>query len=95
MSREGMRIGEVAALEVSDIDFDRGIIRIDKNIPMSSGELEDSAKTESSNCVIELWSTDFVEAVRKMLARRKEEALANGEEPANRLFCEGSGHIVD
>ena len=95
MSREGMRIGEAAALEVPDIDLERGIVKIDKNIPMSSGELSDSAKTESSNRTIEIWSTDFVDAVRKMIIRRKKEAFAQGEEPATRLFCEGSGHVID
>jgi integrase len=95
MSREGMRIGEVCALTVHDIDWERGTILINKNIPAGTGELEDSTKTDASDREIEFWSWDFHRALETMLKRRKVEWLAKGEPAPEALFCESSGHTVD
>ena len=59
MSREGMRIGEAMALTVHDIDWHRGVILINKNVPAGIGRFEDSTKTEPSDREIEFWSADF------------------------------------
>ena len=59
MSREGIRIGEAMALTVHDIDWQRGTILINKNVPAGIGRLEDSTKTEPSDREIEFWSEDF------------------------------------
>ncbi|MBN2243845.1 MAG: site-specific integrase [Acidobacteria bacterium] len=95
MSREGMRIGEACALTVHDIDWARGTILINKNIPSGTGELEDSAKTDASDREMEFWSVDFRRALEAMLKRRRVEWLARGEPAPEALFCERSGHTVN
>jgi integrase len=45
MSRKGMRIGEAMALTDHYIDWERGVILINKNVPAGIGHLEDSTKT--------------------------------------------------
>jgi integrase len=94
MSREGMRIGEAAALLVSDIDFSRGTIQINKNIPAGIGHMEESAKTESSDREIEFWSQNFRYALEAMLTRRREECFAKGASLPDILFSE-FGHSVN
>jgi hypothetical protein len=48
MSREGMRIGEAMVLTVHDIDWERGVILVNKNVPAGICHLEDSTKTEEN-----------------------------------------------
>jgi integrase len=95
MSREGMRIGETMALTVHDIDWSRGTIIIDKNLPAGMLEVEDSAKTDSSDREIEFWSTDLRTALEAMLKRRRVEWMAKGKPAPETLFCEPSGRHVD
>jgi integrase len=75
MSREGMRIGEAMALTVHDIDWQRGTILINKNVPAGIGRLEDSTKPEPSDREIEFWSEDFRLALEAMLKRRRGSAV--------------------
>ena len=95
MSREGMRIGEAMALTVHDIDWQRGIILINKNVPAGIGRLEDSTKTEPSDREIEFWSKDFRLALEAMLKRRRKEWTAKGGPTPEFLFCERSGHMIN
>lgn len=95
MSREGMRIGEAMALTVHDVDGDRGMILINKNVPAGMGHLEDSTKTEPSDREIEFWSEDFKNALESMLKQRRKEWLAKGKPSPEILFCEQSGHMVN
>ena len=81
MSREGIRIGEAMALTVHDIDWQRGVIMINKNVPAGIGRLEDSTKTEPSDREIEFWSKDFRLALEAMLKRRR----GNGPQKAGCL----------
>ena len=95
MSREGMRIGEAMALTIHDIDWGRGTIIINKNLPAGMAEVEDSAKTDASDREIEFWSTDLRTALEAMLKRRRAEWLAKGEPAPETLFCEESGRHID
>ncbi len=95
MSREGMRIGEVVALEMDDIDFGRRTFNINKNVPSGTGELEDSAKTDSGEREDEFWSKECLESIRAMLKRRKAECFRKGETMPRLLFVNRCGHRVD
>lgn len=44
----GMRIGELLALNASDIDYRNGVIRVDKDMDIQTGTLNDTPKTETS-----------------------------------------------
>ena len=95
MSREGMRIGEAMALTIHDIDWNRGVILINKNVPSGIGLLEDSTKTEPSDREIEFWSSDFRLALEAMLKQRRMEWIAKGKSAPEILFCEKSGHLIN
>jgi integrase len=95
MSREGMRIGEVVALEVDDIDFRRRTFNIDKNVPSGTGELENSAKTDSGEREEEFWSQECLEAINSMLKRRKADYFRKGERLPKLLFVNPSGRRID
>jgi integrase len=95
MSREGMRIGEVTALTVDDIDLNSGTFNINKNVPSGTGELEDSAKTDSGEREDEFWSPECLEAIRAMLKRRRIEYFQRGEEVPENLFVEKSGRRIE
>lgn len=95
MSREGMRIGEAVALEVHDVDFKRGRILVNKNVPCGIGQLEDSAKTEASDREIELSSAEFRRALEAMLARRKAAYFAARKKLPKLMFCNEAGGRVD
>jgi integrase len=95
MSREGMRIGEAMALTIHDVDLERGMILINKNVPAGIGHLEDSTKTEPSDREIEFWSSDFRLALESMLKRRRMEWMTKGKPAPETLFCERSGHLVN
>jgi integrase len=95
MSREGMRIGEAMALTIHDIDWQRGTILINKNVPAGIGRLEDSTKTEPSDREIEFWSKDFRLALEAMLKQRQKEWTAKGGPTPEFLFCERSGHMIN
>jgi len=95
MSREGMRIGEAVALTLEDIDLNSGTFNINKNVPSGTGELEDSAKTDSGEREDEFWSRECLEAIRAMLKRRRAECFRRGEEMPESLFAERSGRRIE
>ncbi len=95
MSREGMRIGEAIALLMTDVDFGRGTVLINKNVPTGTGLLEDSAKTDASDREIEFWSADFRTSLEAMVKRRRAEYFARGKPVPEFLFCEASGERID
>jgi len=95
MSREGMRIGEVVPLEVEDVHLGRRTFNIDKNVPSGTGELENSAKTDSGTREEEFWSPECFEAISAMLKRRRSECFRKGEPMPKLLFVNKSGHQID
>jgi integrase len=90
-----MRIGEVVPLRIDDIHFGRRTFNIDKNVPSGTGELEDSAKTDSGAREEEFWSPECFEAISAMLKRRRAECFRKGEPMPKLLFVNKSGHQID
>jgi integrase len=97
MSREGMRIGEVRALEIDDVNSRRNTFNINKNIPsgISGAEVEDSAKTDASEREEEFWSRECSDAISAMLKRRKADYFRKGEPMPRLLFISRFGRRID
>ncbi|NJL58265.1 MAG: site-specific integrase [Desulfobacteraceae bacterium] len=80
--RTGMRLGELLALEWSDIDFNSRFIRVSKSY--RRGHLG-STKTGKIRRVD--MSDELTETLRQLLTRRKREALSEGHgEPIETVF---------
>jgi integrase len=95
MSREGMRIGEVIPMGVSDVNFERRTFNIDKNLPSGTGKLENSAKTDSSEREEEFWSPQCLDAIGAMLKRRRAEHFQKGRRPPKLLFLSKEGYRIN
>ena len=72
----GMRIGELIALEIKDVDFDAGIIRINKTYELNTG-IVGSPKTFDSSREIYM-RPEVAELMRAAVLRSKQIGLANG-----------------
>lgn len=70
----GLRIGEAIALTKADVDLDQRTITVSKTYSVSIDQLEDSAKTETSNRVIPVQDelVKVVEEITDYAARRVE-----------------------
>ena len=85
MARTGVRIGEALGLQWNDIDLDKGIALIRRNIPIH--RQVQRPKTKSSERSLDL-SPELVEALQSLLRRRREEWFAKGEtEMPKWMFC--------
>lgn len=74
LNRTGARIGEVIALEDSDVDFRSGFISINKNLPVGIREEEaGTPKTESSNRDIQM-SPQLAKALQSHIEKRGKSA---------------------
>lgn len=89
--RTGLRIGEIAALKWENIDFQRGIIRIEKTlqrIPIKSAEYKtkiiiDKVKTRASNRIIPM-----SDSVKEWLSNRQLKTKNNFVLSSNEKPCE-------
>lgn len=72
----GMRIGELIALEISDVDFERNVIRINKTYQLNSGVVG-SPKTFDSAREIHM-RPEVVELAKSAVLRSKQISLACG-----------------
>lgn len=86
MSRTGIRIGEARGLRSSDLDYRRGLIRIERNIPVGFRDPVDP-KTVSSNRSVKM-RPELAEALRAHEAERKRAWFAKGEPVPDLLFPE-------
>jgi len=94
----GLRAGELAALEWSDISFDKKTIKISKQIQYLSerGIYEvENAKTESGNRTIPIQST-LVEILKQHKAWQDEEKIKWGTNwvESNKLFTKENGELM-
>jgi len=90
----GLRRGELLALKWSDIDFERGILRVQRQLTWNAGEgyRETTPKTKGSRRSIVL--ADFaLAALRRHKARQAERKLAAGAawQEKNLVFCDTKG----
>lgn len=91
----GMRISEVAALKIQDIDFDRGVIEVrdgkggkDRTIPMMPRLSQ----------TLSLWINNEVaydEKVIKMKTKQKKKLVINKAKSGRKLFLDGTGSDED
>ena len=85
MARTGVRIGEALGLQWQDLDLDKGIALIRRNIPIH--RQVQRTKTKSSERSLDL-SPELVDALRSLFRRRREEWFAKGEpEIPKWVFC--------
>jgi integrase len=85
MARTGVRIGEALGLQWKDLDLDKGIALIRRNIPIH--RQVQPTKTKSSERSLDL-SPELVQALRSLFRRRREEWFAKGEtEIPKWVFC--------
>lgn len=85
MARTGVRIGEALGLQWKDLDLEKGIALIRRNIPIH--RVVQRTKTKSSERSLDL-SPELVQALRSLLRRRREEWFAKGEtEIPKWVFC--------
>jgi integrase len=75
LCRTGLRLGEAFALQDGDLDFTRGILRIER--AFSDGRLEAMPKNVSSIRDVDL-SPALVAVLRRHLVERKKRALRHG-----------------
>lgn len=70
----GLRIGEAIALTKADVDLRQRTITVSKTYSVSIDQLEDSAKTETSNRVVPMQDelAKVVDAIRVYVAKRAE-----------------------
>lgn len=85
LSRTGMRIGEALALEWSDINWHDSQIRVNRNIPSGTGQVESSTKTDAGARRVDM-SQELEGALRGLKARRAAEGLKIGRGRHERIF---------
>lgn len=88
LARTGMRIGEAAALDIADVDFERSIIRVNKNFDFRH-KVIDTPKTGKGREVD--MSAQLTATLRAMIARRREHAFEKGTPPSAVLFPSSTG----
>jgi integrase len=85
MARTGVRIGEALGLQWKDIDMEKEMALIRRNIPIH--HQVQRTKTKSSERSVDL-SPELVEALRSLFHRRREEYFAKGESEIPKwVFC--------
>ena len=89
MHRTGMRVGEVRALEVADIDFEAGDAYIYRNWP-TTGKLSDTTKTGRTRHVH--LDSEVLNVLRQHLAGQRERLLKKGRARRAWLFLSPEGH---
>ena len=93
MARTGVRIGEALGLQLKDLDLDKGIAFIRRNIPIH--RQVQRTKTKSSERSVDL-SPELVQALRSLLRRRREEWFARGEKEIPKwVFWKAAGEHFD
>ncbi len=89
----GMRVGELIALEMDDIDFDKKEIHITKNYAVTTMELLDSPKNESS--IRDIYIQPELEAVLKEAIKYMNECrIAYGLGKEKKLFFNKQGDYL-
>lgn len=94
----GMRRGELCGLEWSDIDFENGLVKINKSVLYSAdrGVFEDTTKTKSSNRIISIPS-DMVELLKQYKAEQAQMKLLTGDLwiDSKKVFTSDYGGIIN
>jgi integrase len=75
----GARRGEVAALRWTDIDLDRGVMRIERQIVAEGGTLVDKPRTKTGVARRLALGPAALEVIRDLRAVRADAALASGD----------------
>ena len=87
----GMRSGELAGLQLEDIDFNGKFLAVRRAIVRGSIS---SVKTKSSKRKVDL-SDDVLEALRNLRRQSQEEAMAKGSEIPVWVFANRDGGFLD
>ena len=94
----GLRRGELCGLEWEDINFDEGIVCINKSVlySTSKGVYEDSTKTKSSNRAINI-PNDMIKLLRQYKAEQSERRLSMGDSWQNsgKVFTSEKGGYIN
>ena len=94
----GMRIGEITALCWSDIDFENGLVKINKSVLYSAdkGVYEDTTKTNSSNRIISIPSA-MVQLLKEYKIEQSKKKLLMGDmwNNSGKVFTSESGGMIN
>ena len=92
LARTGVRIGEVFALRLEDLDFEAREIRVER--AFSAGRIESPKGGRARRVDM---SASLCEVLRGVVTRRQADALraGRGDDPAALVFCTSSGGPLD
>lgn len=88
LARTGVRMGEAVALEISDVDFERGIIQVNKTYDFRH-KTTDTPKTGKGREVD--MSAQLATTLREMIAKRREKYFKAGKPMPSLLFASWTG----
>ena len=94
----GLRRGEVCGLDWSDIDFENGLVKINKSVLYSAnkGVYEDTTKTNSSNRIISIPSA-MVQLLKEYKIEQSKKKLLMGDmwNNSGKVFTSESGGMIN
>jgi integrase len=94
MGKGGLRPGEAAAVRVEDIDFRRGVVRVER--ATTDGGRVETIKSTKTACVRDVeMSRDLAAILRRHITRLRAEALKAGSGEVTWLFPVASGRLLD
>ena len=88
LARTGLRMGEAVALEISDVDFERGIIQVNKTYDFRH-KTTDTPKTGKGREVD--MSAQLATVLREMIAKRRAKHFKEGKSMPSLLFASWTG----
>ncbi|MCA1832114.1 MAG: site-specific integrase, partial [Actinobacteria bacterium] len=93
----GPRRGEVAGLQWSGVDFERGTLRISQTMTLADNKIITKPRTKTGRPRIVSLDTDTVAGLRAWGKRQKEERLRAGEawQDTGRVFTWEDGSVVN
>ena len=91
----GMRPGEATVLKVEDLDWQRDVILVQRNLPSNPAITQIvTPKSKASQREVEL-DPELRSALEFMLKRRREDWMAKGRPEPEWLFCDDKGQYHD
>ena len=94
----GLRRGEACGLDWSDIDFENGLVKINKSVLYSAdkGVYEDTTKTNSSNRIISIPSA-MVQLLKEYKIEQSKQKLLMGDmwNNSGKVFTSESGGMIN
>jgi integrase len=90
--KTGMRYGEIQGLKFSDIDFENGIIHINRQFSSTEGKIVDRLKTEKSKAALRVTTDVIKELVEwKQIVEAEKAALGSKYADEDLVVCTPNG----